>query len=286
MIVNSSKFRRFCMRKVSYVAMAMLLVTLFIGCASAPERFSMITPAKEILANNRFAIVPTSVLSEYVPCDEEIDKYLSSNAEIWQPEISSQLTKKFAEKGIKAEIISVKESDFKDKLQALLKRNGREGFMNPNTGNFDESLYRLVMCDLSGQYKAALITPRLILKTAPFTSAGLMRFSAKAEWDGVKRTVETGGSAVGRFLALGGGFQRNVSGHAPVYSLRVEIFNQKEMAFWSNGGFDVKEKVSAGFIGSADFKKREDIIGELFGEKNKDNMKESIEVALEPLFSE
>ncbi len=260
-------------------------LSFLIGCASVEERFSFINPAKEILSNNRFVVVPSSVIHEYVPCDSDIDGYLKGDQEIWQKEIGTHLLKQFTEKGIKSGVELLNPSEFKKKLEASLAKNGRKGFMNPNTGTFDEDFYKDVMSDLAGQYKAPLIVPRLILKTASFSSAGIMRFSAKAKWDGVSRTVETGGSAFGRFMAAGLGGERHVSGNAPVYSLHVEIYNSKGMAFWSNGGFDVKEKVSAGFVGTADLVKRENI-AELFGEKNKDNMKECIEVAFEPLLSE
>lgn len=279
------------MRKISYVSLVIILAVWIVGCASAEKRYSFINPAKEILASNRFLIVPSSVMHEYCPCDPDIDNYLKSNPEIWQKEVGAYLLKKFTEKGVKAGVEFVNPSEFKKKLEASLEKYGRKGFMNPNTGAFDGDLYKLVMSDLAGQYKTPLIIPRLILKTIEFESP-FIGVGTKAKWDGVSRQVETVGSAVGRYMLFGmlspgvlsGG--SSVSGRAPVYSLHIEIFDNKGIAFWSNGGFDVKAKVSSGLgIKAPDLVKRENI-GELFGEKNKDNIKECIMVAFEPLLSD
>lgn len=265
------------------IVLSLLCLTCLIGCASVPteERFSLVSPAKEILANNKFVIVSVSTMHEYVPSgDAEMDGYLNKNPEIWQKEIAECLRKKLGEKGINAiEITQPSSADFKDKLQSLLKKNGRDGFINPNTGKFDEELYKSVMLQLPGEYNANVVIPKLIIKTAGFRSLGVLD-APDAKWDGVSRNVETGGGKAMRFLAGFGG-DKTSSGTVGVLSLHLEIYNSKGLAYWANGGFDIKSRVGA----SGGSVKREN--AEIFSSKSsKERIQESVNMVFEPLISQ
>lgn len=260
-----------------------------VGCASTPkvERFSLIAPAKDILSSNRFVIAPVSLMEEYVPSgDEEVDKYLDGNGEMWQSEIASCLSKEFSEKGIKAEIIQVKPEEFKERLSSLLKKNGREGFFDPNTGSLDAAFLSNVMGDIAGQYNATLIAPHMVLLSIPVETSksmsgalgpfALIGFaidlasSPKVKWDGVSRSFETGGA---KFLRVMGTGQ---SASIDVLSLYVEGYGSKGREFWSRGGFDIRSKVGATEVVKKD-------VDEIF--KGKENLTEAVRVAFDPLFS-
>lgn len=271
---------------MKWLVLAMMLLVL-IGCASAPteERFSLMSPAKEILANDKFLIAPMSVIHEYLSSgDKEVDSYLQGNGDIWQKEIAEFLEKKL---GSKAGILQISAAEFKDKIQAALKARGREGFINPNTGDYDAELYKDVIIGLAGQYKATLIVPNLTVKLTPFYKGSLTSraagfavlitmpldalSSSKVAWDGVSRPFETGGSK------LSGMFGGESEGNLPVISLHIGMYNPDKMIFWGNGGFDVRSKAGANSIVQRDVK-------EIFN--NQKHLKESIEVAFEPLLSQ
>lgn len=251
---------------------ACLSLILFVGCASAPveERFSLLSPAKEILSSNRFVIAPASVMCEYLPStDTKLTEYVRDSKEIWQPEIASYLSTKFAEKGIRAEIIQIQPKEFREKLNSVK----GQGNFSAGTGT---DFYRRVMSNLAKEYNAILIVPTLITKDALATAKYRVLYtSLRVEWDGVSRSAETGGSAALGMLKGDAALFRKAN--VRVISLHIESYDSKNMKFWSNGGFDTRTVVSARQTITRD-------VADIF--KGEDNMKESIKVVFEPLFSD
>ncbi len=255
----------------------MMLVSLLylIGCASVPteQRFSLITPAKEILSNQRFVIVPTSVMQEYVPSgDVELDNYLKDNSEIWQPEIAAYLSKQFSEKGLKIEIVQVQPSEFKEKFDSLFRDRGIFNIVA------DKDPYKKLMSELASQFNATLVVPTLITKDV-YAKGGFLLGSGSltAKWDGVSRSAESGGSKTLAFFTGSMDVGRRGGAIVKAISLHVEVYGSKSLKFWSNGGLDVRT-----IIGVTKAKVKE--LGDIF--KEKDYIKESTKVALEPLFAE
>lgn len=245
---------------------------LFVGCASAPveERFSLVSPAKEILSDSKFVIVPASIINEYLPSsDVNLDEYIRDSKEIWQPEIASYLVKKFSDKGIKAEIIQIQPKEFREKLNSV---KGQGNFSAGTRSDY----YRRVMSDLAKEYNATIIIPTLITKDVLATAKYRVLYtSLTAEWDGVSRSAETGGSKA--LSMLKGDAALGRKDYVRVISLHLEGYDSKNMKFWSNGGFDTRSVVSASKTIMRD-------VADIF--KGQDYMTESIKVAFEPLLGD
>ncbi len=230
------------------VLVTCLLVTFFLsGCSFGPNqpRYALIAPAKEAFKTGKLVVVPAKVMQEYVSSgDKAMDAYLTSHPEVWQKPIAEYLQETLHKKMINVKIVQVNCENFKNLLQKVLAKYGRKGFINPTTDKFDEKFYKQVMLDLANQYHATLVVPYLILKSAHFTNKRLFDLlgTAKADWDGVSRTVDTGGSNFEHFI-----LQEQVEGNIPVYSLHVEIYTPQRQIYWGNGGFDLKCKLKAGF---------------------------------------
>lgn len=278
------------LRKLMLLAITLTLFSL-ISCASVPEepRYTMFSAPKEILSCSKFVILPVSVMNEYVPSgDSELDSYLQNNPEVWQKEIASYFLKMMTEKGLNRQVEMLHPTEFRKQLEVLLAKNNRKGFINPDTGTFDDGFYKLIMTDLAEQYKATLIVPRLILQQitastgSSLTSMALgpvalltlpldLMSSNKVQWDGVSRSFETGSA---KFSRVFGGSSRSAGIDA--LSLYVEGFDSNGKKFWSRGGFDVRSKIGATEIVKKD-------VNDIF--KETDNLKESVAVSLELLFN-
>jgi predicted alpha/beta hydrolase family esterase len=259
-----------------------LTCTFLYACVSTPKqpRFSIIKSKSSILQTGKIVIAPVKVIQEYVPSgDEEMDNYLVNHTEIWQHAIRAYLIKNLSSKDINVEIADV--DTFKNTLESTLEKYGHKGFINPDTGELDENLFKSVMKDIAAQYNSSLVVPSIILKTAHFTNKRLFNIfaSAKAQWDGISRTVDTSGFK--RFLASNNpAFQKFVEGDIPVYSLHVEVYDPQGLVYWGNGGFELRYKLDPGIISGEKFKK---VNVESLFQNNEKHINEAVEKALEML---
>lgn len=278
--------------KSFFVLLGISTLLMLLSCAyksqisEKEERFSLIDPKESILASNKYYVLSEAGICEAMSTGrQDVDKIISNQSK-FQDEVADYFKSK---KGGSVEIIKVSRAETKQKIQEVLKAEGRDNFYQPFGKDIDFYFYTKVMAKVAEKYGASLIVPRVIVKQIDAYAGEKTGFFSRGDlvFDGVKRRVETTGSFLQRLAGRSGegSYTSGVFGLIDVVSLQVEIYSSQKLQFWSRGGYDNLQLLStAGIKKNIKDKDLNEVFGE--GKDAKENLKECVAIALSPLFGE